>query len=460
MASPTVDGHANATGSGTSANVTLTTTLTDDIIVLCSTAELNGAGAPATITSVSLSAPITAAESNSGSWTRASSVTWSQVVSGSNTIVIAAIYIFTGTAETVTGVTCGGVAMTKLDSITAALESNDQDMEIWYLTGVAAGTQSIVASLSATVSFVQAQSISVADIDQTTPIDSHAIGQSLASVSSYTQNTTVVGANSFLAGFVWSRVAPTITAGTGTTLLQATAESQASGYDPNLVGSGSHGLTWNLSTAGTIPGAATISLKPSSTLAFSGATFAQRAITSQSGPSAFPWALEIWWMHAPLALSSQPIAVQYSAANDRIALVAFGVNGCGNLSAPWDANGSLPKIVQARGTLTATGISTSSPADLLIAVVGDCLGAGSGGGQTSPPSGFTLIDSAIVTSSFGAEIGAASESVTAVQSGVTVTWGASIISLSSANNTGFIVDALAAAGVTAGAHDYAVCVIS
>lgn len=443
MAAPVLDGHANATGSGSSASLSLSTTNADDIIVLCSFAEFgnNGgaAGYPGTITSVTSRPNTSVAESNSGSWsTNVSSYSWSHTVSGSNTIIFAAIYVYNAAARTVSSVTCGGVAMTKLDSITASLESNQQDMEIWYLVGPAAGANTIAVTLSGSASFTQGQSIVIQDIDQTSPIDSHSIGQTASSVSSFTQNTTVVGSSAFQVGFVWGRLNPTITAGAGTVLLQATADSQASGCAAALVGSGSHGLTFNLSSNGAVPGAATISLKPAAT----SLSWSQRSITSQGTTGTYPWALEVWWAYAPAALSSKSITVNYSKSSDRTTLIAFGVNGCYTAS-PWDGNASLPKTVQARGTLSGV-ISTTNANDFLIAIMGSEQQTSSFG-QTSVPTGFTLIDSAADATSFGAEIGGGYKGVTATQGGVTVTWGNTGMNPSnSANNAGFIIDALTA----------------
>lgn len=460
MAAPTLDGHASATGSGASASVALTTTNVDDIIVLCSFGQNGnnggGAGFPGSISSISTRPPTpTVAESNSGNWsTGVSTFSWSHTVAGPNTIIFAAIYIYNAAARTVSSMTCGGVAMTKLDSITSTLEGNTQDMEVWYLKAPSAGANTIAVTLSGSASFVQGQSILVQDIDQTSPIDSHTIGQSTSSVGTFTQNTTVVGSEAFQVGFFWGRVTPTISAGTGTTLLQATGNSQGSGCGTANVGSGTHGLTFNMSASGAVPGAATISLKP----AITALTWTQRSITSQGVTGTYPWALEVWWAHSPVALSSRTITANYSKNTDRVTLVAFGVSGC-YLTAPWDPNASLPKTVQARGTLSGV-ITTTNVNDFLIAVMGSEQQSSSFG-QTSVPTGFTLVDSAADATSFGAEIGVGYKGVTATQSSVTVTWGASMTPSNSANNAGFIIDALTAdAPAVAGSGQSAVSVIS
>jgi hypothetical protein len=207
-----------------------------------------------------------ASESQGGTWaTSVSSLTWTHNVSGNEPVIFVSMGLYNSSARTVTGITCGGTAMTKLDSITSSLESQTQDFEIWYLKGPAAGSNSIVATLSASTSFVQGQSLVAYGIDQTSPIDSHAIGQSLTSVADFAQATTVVSSSAVLIGFIWGRVSPLISANSGSDMLLQSTTSFASGYKTaGIVGTGSQSVSFHLGTSGAVPGAAAISLLTSS----------------------------------------------------------------------------------------------------------------------------------------------------------------------------------------------------
>ncbi len=181
-----------------------------------------------------------------------------------NRFIIVGINIFnSASAQTVSGVNCNGSAMTKLDSITASLESAHQDMEIWYFIGPGAFGAQIDITFSASVGFVQAQGIALYGIDQSTPIDSHTIGQSLVSVASFAQACTIVSANATQVGFCYQRSAGTLSAGSGTAILQNANSGAGCGYTTatnGLPGTGSHALNWNISSNATFPGAATIGL--------------------------------------------------------------------------------------------------------------------------------------------------------------------------------------------------------
>jgi hypothetical protein len=130
--------------------------------------------------------------------------------------------------------------------------------------------------------------------------------------------------------------------------------------------------------------------------------------------------------------------------------MVFGVNGC-NLSAPWDANSSLPAIQSLN--LSSSGsavpsftVSTTSAHDFLI------FGVASANNWLTPgtiPIGYSLI----TTASNGggalyAKLAAAGLGVSSAQSAITVSWGSAIPDNGTTSASGsaaeFIFDALTA----------------
>jgi hypothetical protein len=98
--------------------------------------------------------------------------------------------------------------------------------------------------------------------------------------------------------------------------------------------------------------------------------------------------LELWWAHGTGALSGYSITVNMAGTYDDVAACLVFVSGCGSPTAPFDANASLPAAQSAptpTWTPSFTGISTSSPNDLLLFLVGTVAGGG------TPPTGFSFI---------------------------------------------------------------------
>jgi hypothetical protein len=162
-----------------------------------------------------------------------------------------------------------------------------------------------------------------------------------------------------------------------------------------------------------------------SSVTASGLTFAQRkrSHASQTGSA------ELWWAQASTALSAKTITVTYPSAFDSAAVIVFGVSGC-DAAAPWDGNASLP----AAGALNLTAGSGGSPAltasttnadDLLLFLVATAANWSLPG---TPPSGFTSIATAheAAGASLWSNSNATAQAVSAVQSGITVTWGSVI----------------------------------
>ena len=84
------------------------------------------------------------------------------------------------------------------------------------------------------------------------------------------------------------------------------------------------------------------------------------------------WDFEIWWAPAAAVLTSEVITITLTGPTDDAAYHAFGVNGCSNISAPWDTNASLATAhnTTSASSLTLSGISTSFANSMTIGVQG------------------------------------------------------------------------------------------
>lgn len=197
--------------------------------------------------------------SNGGNWsTGVSNYTYSHTTAGTDRFLAVSVAIFNSAARTVTGITYNGVALTKLHSITAALEGNTQDFEVWYLINPTVGANTISVTLSASASFTQSVAISYNGIDQVAPIDSQAIGQSLVAADTFAQATTVVSSQASLITFAWPRATPPTSVGGIARIfsLQAGAGADSNGNVPT----GSQSLTWTRVGATSWPGVSSFSI--------------------------------------------------------------------------------------------------------------------------------------------------------------------------------------------------------
>lgn len=111
----------------------------------------------------------------------------------------------------ITAATYNSVAMTKANrqnSIGAATT------EIWYLVNPASGTNSLSVTLSGSAGFYDAVAISYSGVDQSTPMDATAVGQSVASGStSNSLSITTVTNGAVVVDCVNAGAAPTLTVG-------------------------------------------------------------------------------------------------------------------------------------------------------------------------------------------------------------------------------------------------------
>lgn len=197
--------------------------------------------------------------------TSVSTYSFNHTISGSDGFLIVNVITYNfGSLVTVSSVKCNGTTMTKLDSITATLESNNQDTENWYMVNPPTGTCTIQVNLSGTSNYTSANANSYTGVDQTSPIDSHFVTQSTSASASFSISTTVGGSNEWLTGFAWSR-GGIPSAGSGTTLRSTNPGVYIANADSNgTVSTGSQSLNFT-STSGTWPGGLVVAIKPVST---------------------------------------------------------------------------------------------------------------------------------------------------------------------------------------------------
>jgi hypothetical protein len=172
-----------------------------------------------------------------------------------------------------------------------------------------------------------------------------------------------------------------------------------------------------------------------------GLTFAQRSHSNSSAHGSMEW----WWAHAPSPLTAQVFTVAWAAAYDDAIIFAYGINGCGNLAAPFDPNVSLPAIESFPGgglsNPSLSGVSTTNADTLLLTAIGSVnvsVSAPSGwtGGQQTGNGGGVE----------GCSMFSAYNGVTAPQSGITVAWIGSLVG--PWNAAEMIVDALSGAAAS------------
>lgn len=102
---------------------------------------------------------------------------------------------------------------------------------------------------------------------------------------------------------------------------------------------------------------------------------------------------EVWWAYVANTLTTATVSATFSAGiDDAVAVVAGyqGFTGTAYQTNPWDTNASLPKTAQsaAETVASATGISTTSTAGILLAGLGSC--HANAPALPAAPTGFSL----------------------------------------------------------------------
>ncbi len=101
--------------------------------------------------------------------------------------------------------------------------------------------------------------------------------------------------------------------------------------------------------------------------------------------------LEIWWAHAPVALTADTITAHITGGNvDDATILTFGVAGA-DVDEPFDTNASLPATATGGASTASTpslaGLSTDAARALILAVAG----SPRTGGTSSSPADFTTL---------------------------------------------------------------------
>lgn len=174
---------------------------------------------------------------------------------GSDLILFVGVSTYNGTLVTVSGVTYNGVALTKVNSITAAVESNNQDTELWYLDAPATGANDIVATLSAEPSFGRIAASSFTG-KTSSGIDAAATAQNTAGTSTDSPvcNVNVVEDDCWQVGYFFSRRSGNHGAGTATTIRAQSVEGHAIADSNAVVGTGNQTLALTSADSVTWPG--------------------------------------------------------------------------------------------------------------------------------------------------------------------------------------------------------------
>jgi hypothetical protein len=131
--------------------------------------------------------------------------------------------------------------------------------------------------------------------------------------------------------------------------------------------------------------------------------------------------VEIWWALAAAAQTNNTVTATFAATMDNAAIIVQAFTGCGNLSAPWDVNGSLPATANSgtAGAPAITGISTTAAGTALLAFVAS---ANTSAGYTDQTAGtgYTMIANEVAQAGTNFSKGAAErQAFTAAQSGLT-----------------------------------------
>lgn len=193
---------------------------------------------------------------NSGTWlTSASSWNTSHTTSGSNILLLAGVMTYNASLRTVSSIVFNtSESLSLVDSITANLESQYQDCELWSLHGAGAATANVSVTLSGTSSYAMSVHASYTGVPGSS-YDATAKTQQTgsATTASPANNVNVVASDCWLMGISYHRGLST-TAGSGTTRRAYSSYGHAIGDSGGTVGTGNQTLNWTANTNVTWPG--------------------------------------------------------------------------------------------------------------------------------------------------------------------------------------------------------------
>ena len=182
---------------------------------------------------------------------------------GSNLVLFVGVSTYASSLVTTHGTTVptyNGVAMTKVGSgLTANLEGNWQDAELWYLDAPATGANNIVVTLSADPNNGRLAASSYTG-KTSSGIDAHASAQDLTgSTNAPTNNVNIVASDCWLVGYAYSR-GTNNNGGTGTTSRARSFDGHNIGDSNGVVGPGNTTLAWTNGSSVTWPGVISASI--------------------------------------------------------------------------------------------------------------------------------------------------------------------------------------------------------
>lgn len=133
-------------------------------------------------TGTSSPVPVATSSATTGS-AQATTLTWSHVSSGLNRLLV--VQVATEQAQTITGITFNGVALTQRTTITNGTLRQEQ----WSLTAPAVGTYNIVVTMSA-AAYITAGAETYTTVNQASPIGATQTGTGSSLLPSLVLNTT------------------------------------------------------------------------------------------------------------------------------------------------------------------------------------------------------------------------------------------------------------------------------
>lgn len=134
---------------------------------------------------------------SNSAWQFGSSLTWAHTCTGSNRYLVVSITVGDATTDQLTGITYGGVSMLRLGYYIYSAAS--RGVWVYGLANPATGANNIVASFSATKTYIDGRAVSYTDVKQTDQPDSSNTG--FANIqTSISVATTTVADNSWVVG--------------------------------------------------------------------------------------------------------------------------------------------------------------------------------------------------------------------------------------------------------------------
>lgn len=180
--------------------------------------------------------------------------------SGADRFLMVSAGTYSASLVTVSSISYGGVALTKIDSITANVSGMFQDTELWYLDNPPLGSNALIINFSGSADFsaYTAESYTGKTV---AGIAASAKSQNVsASTSSPVCNVNVPYSDCWLVGYAYGRDASAPTAGAGTTVRQSLGIGHAAGDSNGVVGTGNQTLSFLTSGAAPWPGVITAAI--------------------------------------------------------------------------------------------------------------------------------------------------------------------------------------------------------